>query len=383
MKKFILFIAFLVLPFTGRAGEGFDERLFEAYRREDMSVWKEYIESLQPSAISSQTLIYEYGYCGYIVAEAKKEGKEALLPEAKACVQRFRSQIEKHKSHLPAGHYEMYRSSVYVFELRLHLSIHPVKAMSLAKEATRLAPQDPLVLSYYGTCMYYAPKPFGSKEEALKWFDKADRLFRAPEWNYCWVKDATKMYIRQCHIRSMCRQMIDTYPKATLQDVYKTCFQDFFGAEHLLSDTAAARRYLHSEIEQCAGTELSRMPASEPTGFRHRFIRINLSEVLSGKMTEQELLSLFIRAASKNNAYSADWLSEWREIEQIALSVHPEWKDETLQRALRQAAESKSAVRHSEAFRKAYNPHYRIINVAGPAARDAQPTPNYCRQMLN
>ena len=176
-----------------------DRELFDAYRQENMAVWKEYIESLQPSAVSSQTLLYEYGYCGYIVAEAKKEGKEALLPEAKRYVQQFREHVEAQKGQLPAGHYEMYMSAVMVYELRLHIAIRPIKAMSLAKEATRLAPEDPLVLSYYGTSLFYAPKPFGSKSEALNWFEKADSHFRAPQWNYCWVREANNMYIRQCH----------------------------------------------------------------------------------------------------------------------------------------------------------------------------------------
>ena len=193
-----LFIAFLVLPFIGRAGEGFDKRLFDAYRQENMSAWQEYIESLQPSAVSSQTLLYEYGYCGYIVAEAKKEGKEALMPEAKRYVQQFREHVEAQKGKLPAGHYEMYMSAVMVYELRLHVAMRPIKAMSLAKEATKLAPEDPLVLSYYGTSLFYAPKPFGSKSEALEWFEKAASYFKDAQWEYCWVREANEMYIKQC-----------------------------------------------------------------------------------------------------------------------------------------------------------------------------------------
>ena len=100
---------------------------------------------------------------------------------------------------MPAGHYEMYMSAVYVFELRLHESVHPIKAMSLAKEATRLAPNDPIVLSYYGTCLFYAPKPFGSKQEALKWFERAKSRFKGDEYRFCWVREANEMYIRQCH----------------------------------------------------------------------------------------------------------------------------------------------------------------------------------------
>ena len=175
-----------------------DSVLLAAYHKEDMTVWKEYLDTAFLSTFTFQlsTLQYEYGYCGYIVAEAKKEGKEALLPEAKQYVQNFRSQISNLKSTLPVGYYEMYTSAVYVYELRLHESIHPLQAMRLAKKATELAPNDPLVLSYYGTCLYYAPKPFGDKTEALKWFTKAQKHFQDPKWKFCWVRDANEMYIR-------------------------------------------------------------------------------------------------------------------------------------------------------------------------------------------
>jgi len=165
-----------------------------------MTVWKNYLDSLSltSSSVTANRLSIEYGYCGYIVAEAKKDGQEALLPEAKTYVQNFKAQITNHKSQMPIGHYEMYMSAVYVFELRLHESMHPIKAMSLAKEATELAPNDPLVLSYYGTSLFYAPKPFGSKQEALEWFEKAEKLFCDPKWQYSWEREATLMYIAQC-----------------------------------------------------------------------------------------------------------------------------------------------------------------------------------------
>ena len=175
-----------------------DRDLFAAYQKEDMSVWKEQIDVQRDNVQSTKDLLYEYGYCGYIVAEAKKEGKESLMTAAKSYVAQFRKHVEAQKGHLPIGHYEMYMSAVLVYELRLHESMRPIKAMSLAKEATKLAPNDPLVLSYYGTSLFYAPKPFGSKEEALVWFEKADKFFKGPQWEYCWVREATEMYIQQC-----------------------------------------------------------------------------------------------------------------------------------------------------------------------------------------
>ena len=198
MKKYVTTL--LLLCSLSLSAQMTDSTLFAAYQREDMRVWKNYIDSLSLlHSFTPSLLTYEYGYCGYIVSEARKDGQESLMPEAKRYVQQFKSQIENQKSKLPAGHYEMYMSAVYVFELRLHESFHPVKAMDLAKQATKLAPNDPLVLSYYGTSLFYAPKPFGSKEEALAWFEKAQARFGGDEWKYCWMREANEMYIRQCH----------------------------------------------------------------------------------------------------------------------------------------------------------------------------------------
>ena len=61
-----------------------DRDLFAAYQKEDMSVWKEQIDVQRDNVQSTKDLLYEYGYCGYIVAEAKKEGKESLMPAAKS-----------------------------------------------------------------------------------------------------------------------------------------------------------------------------------------------------------------------------------------------------------------------------------------------------------
>ena len=160
-----------------------DRDLFDAYQQENMSVWKAHIDTIVD-------LPYEYGFCGYIVSKDKEA--------AKPYVKRFRQHVEAAKDQLPLGHYEMYMSAVYVYELRLHESIHPFKAMSLAKEATELAPGDPVVLSYYGTCLFYAPKPIGSKAEALEWFQKAQEPFQDPKWRYCWIREANEMYIKQC-----------------------------------------------------------------------------------------------------------------------------------------------------------------------------------------
>ena len=162
-------------------------------------------------------------------------------------------------------------------------------------------------------------------------------------------------------IRQMCEEMREQYPAATLQDVYKTCYQDYFGSEHLVPDTSTARYYLGKELTERASIGLCTMPRREPTGFRHRFTRVSLACVIDGELTEDQLLAMFIEAARAENAFGDDWVNEWRRIEQIALRVHPDWADPALQTELKEAAENNRPVKHSDAFREAYHPHYRIV----------------------
>lgn len=164
-------------------------------------------------------------------------------------------------------------------------------------------------------------------------------------------------------IRQMCEEIHSQYPMATLQDIYKTCYQDYFGAEHLVSDTASVRFYLQKELEECHDTDMSLMPKREPTGFRHRYTRVNLSCVVDGELSVNQLLEMFLAAAGKDNAFGDDWSGEWKKIEDIALEVNPLWTDPELQAELQEAAHHKQAVRHSEAFRNMYHPHYRIVKV--------------------
>ena len=161
-----------------------DGELLNAYLHNDMPTWKAHIDTVID-------LPYEYGYCAALL-EVDKEA-------AKPYVRRFREHVEASRKTLPKGHYEMYMSAVYVYELRLHESFHPVKALDLAREAVKLAPNDPLTLTYCGTALFYAPKPFGNKKEALQLFLKAEQHFAAEAWYNCWWRPAAMMYIAQCY----------------------------------------------------------------------------------------------------------------------------------------------------------------------------------------
>lgn len=51
------------------------------------------------------------------------------------------------------------------------------------------------------------------------------------------------------------RQM-QAYPKSRLLDIYKSCFQDYMGAEHLVSDRQRVKAYLDKELNETALDDL-------------------------------------------------------------------------------------------------------------------------------
>ena len=48
------------------------------------------------------------------------------------------------------------------------------------------------------------------------------------------------------------KTLVSQYPEATLQDVYKSFYQERFGPGHMIPNVENARNYLMSEMEQAS-----------------------------------------------------------------------------------------------------------------------------------
>lgn len=181
-----------------------------------------------------------------------------------------------------------------------------------------------------------------------------------------YAQDCIAASLPEDAVRTLCEYMVRTYPQATLQDLYKTCYQDFFGPGHMVTDSVSALKYIHGEMEEIKanGEDANgERIIDEPTGFRHRFVRIDLRRIVRGEMSEVEVLRRFMEAANTATPVHDNWAAEWLQIELIALQVHPQWADAALQTALHDAAKANRAVHQSQAYRTAYHPHYRIVTV--------------------
>ena len=150
---------------------------------------------------------------------------------------------------------------------------------------------------------------------------------------------------------------LDTYPKSTLQDVYKFFYQEHFGPEHLINDTASVRNYLLYELTQTDGGGLY----YEPIGCNGNYVRVHLNAVTDSLITADELLDAFIASANAHRQPTSDWESKWESIVSIIQAESIQIEGLELIPNLSEAAKQNQAVHHSQRYNEAYHPHYRIV----------------------
>ena len=160
-------------------------------------------------------------------------------------------------------------------------------------------------------------------------------------------------------VRSAIERQMATYPESTLQDIYKSFYQEHFGPGHIISNTASARRYLMRELSEMGETA---SPYFEPTGSQGDYIRVYLSAVADSLITAEQLLDAFVRSANSWQEPNVNWIDKWETIVSIIQANKMEIEGfETDLPLLTEAARNHQAVHHSRRYNEAYHPHYRIV----------------------
>jgi hypothetical protein len=160
-------------------------------------------------------------------------------------------------------------------------------------------------------------------------------------------------------MRSAIERQMATYPESTLQDLYKSFYQEHFGPGHIISDTASARRYLMRELSEMGETQ---SPYFEPTGSQGDYVRVYLSAVADSLITAEQLLDAFVRSANSWQEPAVSWLEKWEAIVSILQANKIELEGfKTDLPLLNEAARNNQAVHHSRCYSEAYHPHYRIV----------------------
>lgn len=152
---------------------------------------------------------------------------------------------------------------------------------------------------------------------------------------------------------------LTTYPASTLQDIYKAFYQEHFGAEHMIADTAAVRNYLNYELGHCDDQTITLY--YEPIGISGNYVRVYLNAVNDGLITPEQLLWAFLDSAKPVKHAALDWATQWEAIIEVIDEINPGLGSEEERTLLHQASQHNQAVHHSRTYNAAYHPHYRII----------------------
>ena len=162
-------------------------------------------------------------------------------------------------------------------------------------------------------------------------------------------------------LRMAVERQLAVYPQSTLQDVYKAFYQEHFGPEHMIADTAAVRQYLDYELTTMAGERGGLY--YEPIGLNGDYVRVYLKAVKDSIITADELLQAFIDSANGQREQQVEWSVLWQAIidviKEMNISLANFDKDMPV---LQQASERNQAVHHSRTYNDAYHPHYRIVD---------------------
>jgi len=172
-------------------------------------------------------------------------------------------------------------------------------------------------------------------------------------------------------------RFLGRHPCSELQDLYKRLFQAFHGSEHAISDHQKAREWLLSEWEAVGNwkaEEVSRvMEAIHIEGVTPKLYLVHLAPARTLGIDPEIILQEFLRTAEcfpkdsllNGGSLQDDFVESWRIvgraisaglINRIILSACAYGE---LSLELEKAGWP--AMHHSETFRAAYSPHYRLV----------------------
>jgi len=159
------------------------------------------------------------------------------------------------------------------------------------------------------------------------------------------------------------REQIENHPNQTLQDVYKSCYQDEYGPGHLISNESSAINSLFQEINSIE-KDYNPPTLIEKTGIYGNYLRVDLTLVRDGIVPFFVLFrALTISATIGGQKSDKNWDKIWNEIAQAIIDSDLRFEnlEEDLKRLEIISKSDDKVVHHSETYENTYHPHYRII----------------------
>ncbi|MBO4384452.1 MAG: hypothetical protein J5854_03430 [Clostridia bacterium] len=149
------------------------------------------------------------------------------------------------------------------------------------------------------------------------------------------------------------KRNVERYPLMRPQDVYKLVYQHEFGCAHAVKDRGAARAWLARELGE---TPQKDAPLYDDIG--NGWARVDLAALDANGVTADELLDWFVKSAEP----AGDRTRFKEAVMDIAEEAELPFEREELKSLVREMEKAGfPAVHHSEEYRKAYRPAYRVV----------------------
>ena len=162
---------------------------------------------------------------------------------------------------------------------------------------------------------------------------------------------------------SILLEQIKNHPNQTLQDVYKSCYQDEYGPGHLISNESSAINSLLQEINTIE-KDYTPITLFEQTGIYGNYLRVDLTLVRDGVIPFFVLFrALTISATIGGQKSDENWSTIWSEIVEEVKKAELKFEnfEEDLANLDMISKSEDKVVHHSEMYENIYHPHYRII----------------------
>ena len=156
--------------------------------------------------------------------------------------------------------------------------------------------------------------------------------------------------------RTLLLQHYQTYPALQPEDIFKLLFHSACGCEHLVSNEQAALRYIQNEYAAHGASADARIEPLDGA-----YVRVHLGVLQNGLHpgTLARLFCLSAKTEPDGKASLAEMLAVAEDmIKQGELPLDPA---EFAQKLDAWRAQGYPAIHHSDAFRRAYAPAYRVI----------------------
>lgn len=146
------------------------------------------------------------------------------------------------------------------------------------------------------------------------------------------------------------------YPQMQPTDAVKLIYQNVFGGGHLIKDEEACLQYLRREYASVAKDPS--VPVQEDIG--NGIVRVYLAAVREGEL--EQLGKAFLLSAAEHKGSMAEFLQKLSVLKKLTAKGFFCFDTHTLNAYLAEYEKAGCpAVSHSQAYRDAYRPDYRIV----------------------